>query len=195
MAHRDSPTSTGPLPKKTNKFLWFCCHKNGRKCVLKNTHCSDPNHQHLYPVKMDLQRSHNLPNKVIISSLRWYENLPEKPSIICTLLCLWEQMLLRNIKTPVTSPGSTTCSSNISQTQRCCFMFFNVSLSVLSHLCCPLLISHLFRVARRVQTECRATLSLRSAEATHQFLWSAERSADLHYVFMFLLRGTSMKIF
>lgn len=69
-----------------------------------------------------------------------------KPSIICALLCLWEQMLLRSIKTPVTSLESTTCSSHISQTQRCCFMFFNVSLSVLSHLCCPLLISHLFKM-------------------------------------------------
>ena len=31
------------------------------------------------------------------------------------------------------------------------------------------------------------------SDSTHQFLWSAERSADLHYVFMFLLRAPRWK--
>lgn len=39
--------------------------------------------------------------------------------------------------------------------------------------------------SNRMQRDSFSTLSVCSTEATHQFLWTAERSADLHYVFMF----------
>ena len=150
---------------------------------------------------MDLQRSYNLPNVVIF----YLYDLPvshlthiftNNPVIVGScLFCSVSEMLLSSIETPVTSPDSNT-RSHVPHTFHkhsdvvyilFFFFFLNVSLSVLSHLCCPLLVSHLFKIARRVQTECRTSLSRRGAEATHQFLWSAERSADLHYVFMFLL--------